>query len=402
MLRSALIVAGSAGPPDVVDGLLERVGFGPSRIAASVAEALTRLHVERVDLLVIPVRDLTAGEFATLERELRAHHTTFVIGTAGTADAELILRAMRAGVHEFLVSPPEPNAFASAVDRLLRRSAGVTASGTTIAVYSAKGGLGTTTIAVNLAFALAAHRKDGRVALADMVAGGGDVRVMLNLQSPYDMGDLVKKVGDIDAELLQSLMSALAGGVWALPSSDELELADALDGAATVRIIDQLRSYFAYTVLDCEHHLSDRTLATLDSADQILLVTQLGVACLRSTQRTLTLCRRLGYDEHKIHVVVNRVTAHDTVTMADAARVLGRAIFFAVPNDYKTCARALATGVPLAEYNRRSPLVARYGQLAARVAGRPPAATPVPRASNNGNGRPTSAIGRLFGVGRVS
>jgi pilus assembly protein CpaE len=402
MVRSALIVAGSAGAPDVVNGLLERVGFGPARIVASVADALARLHAERADLLVIPVRDLSGVEFATLERELRSHHSTFVIGTAATADAELILRAMRAGVHEFLVSPPDPTAFATAVDRLLRRTA-VATTGTTIAVYSAKGGVGTTTIAANLAFALAAQHTDGRAALADMVAGGGDLRVMLNLQSAYDMGDLVKKVGDIDAELLQSLMTPVTGGVWALPSSDEPELTDALDGAAAARIIDHLRSYFAYTVLDCEHHLSDRTLATLDAADHVLLVTQLGVTCLRSTQRTLTLCRRLGYDEQKIHVVANRVTSHDAVTITDAARVLGRAVFFAFPNDYKTCARALATGVPLAKDNPGSALVARYGQLATRLAGRRPAtATPVARVSTNGNGHRTSTLGRLFRLGRVS
>src|SRR6185312_8016635 len=139
----------------------------------------------------------------------------------------------------------------------------------------------------------------------------------------------------IDADLLHSLLSPVSESVWVLPSSEDPELAEAFDAAAANTVLDQLRAHFAFTVVDCAHHISDRTLAAFDAATRILLVTQLNVQALRSTQRTLALCRRLGYPDDKIHVVVNRHASGDLVSVPDAAQVLDRNIFFRLPNDYK-------------------------------------------------------------------
>jgi pilus assembly protein CpaE len=299
---------------------------------------------------------------------------------------------MRAGIQEFVVYPPDPKDLASAVDRLVRRTEGEVKSGITVAVYSGKGGVGTTSVAVNVAFALAMTHRSGRVALVDLVAGGGDVRVLLNLTPAYDMGDLVQKVDQIDGDLLYSLLTPCTGGVWALPSSDDPELVDVLDAAATARILGHLGSHFAFTVVDCEHYMSERTLGALDAADQILLVTQLGVPALRSAQRTLGLCRRLGYGDDKVRVVVNREHASGVMTIADATRALARPIFFALPNDYKTSEAALTKGVSVAEYDPSSPLAASYRHLATRLGG-----THV-----NGNGAHPSRLGRLFRFGRTA
>ena len=94
-------------------------------------------------------------ELATLEREVLRTGTAMVIGTAPQAEPGLILQAMRAGVQEFLVFPPNPQEFSAALDRLTRRGRPEAEQGKTIAVYTAKGGLGTTSIAVNVAFGLA-------------------------------------------------------------------------------------------------------------------------------------------------------------------------------------------------------------------------------------------------------
>jgi pilus assembly protein CpaE len=298
-------------------------------------------------------------------------------------------------VSEFLVYPPEPVDFASAVDRLMRRNQTDRKAGTVIAVYSAKGGLGTTSVAVNLAFALAKGRPDGRVALVDLVASGGDVRVMLNLRPAYDMGDLAKKVDQIDNELLHSMLTPCVGGVWVLPSSEDEEGIEGLDAAATTTVIENLRSQFAFTVVDCEHHMSERTLSALDLADRVIVVTQLGVAALRSAQRTLSLCRRLGYPDDKVQVLVNRYQSGDVVSLADAAQVLKRDVYFSVPNDYQTSAAALTRGVPVLSQSASSALASSYGTLAARLTGGD-------SAGGNGKHGTTSGsrLGRIFSIGR--
>jgi pilus assembly protein CpaE len=281
---------------------------------------------------------------------------------------------------------------AGAIDRLLRRSGGEVKRGVAVAVYGAKGGLGNTTVAVNLAYAFAKTRPDGRIAIADLVIGSGDVRVMLDLKPTYDLGDLAMKVDRIDADLLYSLLTQCTDAVWALPAAESPEVADLLDASASTAIVTQLRAHFAYTVLDCEHHLSDRTVAALDGADKIVLVTQLSVPALRSTQRTLQLCERLGYPSEKMCVVVNRFSNSDVLSPADAAQVLQHEIYWKLPNDYKNSAAALNKGVPVVAYDPATPLAVSYAQLAAKLGG----VTSEGAVNANGRGE-SSRLGRLFG-----
>jgi len=391
MPRKALIVSGAAGPQDIANGVLHRYGFGPAESALNLGDGTARLRAEHFDLVVIPLQGLSAMELSTFERETR-RGGTLVIGTAPQSDSELILRAMRSGVNEFLTYPPDPKDFSGAVDRLMRRTHTEGKSGGAIAIYSAKGGVGSTSVAVNLAFALAKAHPEGHVALVDLMAGGGDLRVMLDLRPQYDMSDLVSKIDRLDADLIRSVLTPVLGGVWVLPSSESPDAADALDATAVTIILDQLRQHHAFTIIDCEHALSDRTLAALDAADRIVLVTQLNVPALRSTQRTLALCERLGYSNEKVRVVVNRHQAADAVSLADGAEVLGREIFFKIPNDYRTSAGALTKGVPVAEFDASSHLAWSYDGLAGRMNG---------GISDKAAGsQRTSRLGRLFGRGR--
>jgi pilus assembly protein CpaE len=369
MARKALIVGGAAGSLETATSVLARFGFGEPSAAIDIGGALAELQHQTYDLLVLPLQDIDALQLAAVERALRGARVSLTIGTAPRAEPDLILRAMRSGIQEFLVCPPEAKDFASALDRLMRRTSSNGQRGIVFTLYSSKGGLGTTSIAANLAHALAKGHRNSRVAIADFVVTDGDVRVFLNLKPAYDLGDLVKKLDRVDAELLYSLMTPYREGIWALPGPDNPELDDLLDGATISTIVDHLRSHFAFTVLDCEHHMSERTLAAMDLADRILLVTQLNVPSLRSTQRSLAICRRLGYASDKMCVIVNRYQSGEVLSLSDAADVLKCEVFWKLPNDYRTSAGALMRGIPVAELDPSSKLAWSYGQLAARLAG---------------------------------
>ena len=393
MQKKALVVAGAIGEVGPVDDVLRRFGFGPPEIAPSVDAGIAQLQASHFDLVFVPLANAGGVEQATLERELRQRERTFVVGTAPRAEPDLILQALRSGVHEFLVSPPDPKELAAALDRLMRRGERESSQGTVFAVYSAKGGLGTTSVALNLAFALAKRQSRSRVAVADLVVSGGDLRVLLNLRPSYDIGDLIARMQRIDAELLTSILTPVEGGVWVLPAAESPEVADVADGNAVSTIVGQLRAQFAYSVLDCEHHLTDRTLAALNLADKVLLVTQLNVAALRSAQRTLDLMQRLGYGDDKTHVIVNRHNGGDVVTLNDAADLLGQPIFFHLPNDYRTSSASQAKGVPITTHDPSSRLAQSYAALAAKAAG-------VAVAPRNGRATTGARIGRLFGFVR--
>jgi len=402
MQRRALIAGNSAGSPETVNGVLARFGFSRTEHVSDRDEAIAEMRDAHFDLIVIPVDGITPGQLVALEREIRKDPNTSVIATAQTAESDLIVRSMRAGVHEFLVYPPKAEELAGSVERLMRRTRVETERGDLVAVYSGKGGLGSTSIAVNIAQAFGAQRADSRVSLVDLVVTGGDVRVFLNLKPAYDLSHLIAKGSQIDAELLNSLLTPCPGGVWALPTGDSPEDEELFDSAAVGAILALLRSHFAVTVVDCEHHLSEATLTALDAADRILLVTQLSVPALRSTQRSLAVCRRLGYDENKLCVVVNRYQSGDVLPVKDAEDLLQTSIYWKLPNDYRLSAASLTKGVPVALEEPGSKLARSYADLAKKIAGSGNSSGGFARVKEAQGGRLRKLFGSDRGVRNVS
>jgi pilus assembly protein CpaE len=393
MAREALLVGRAAGPEEAATEVLTRFGFTKLHRVEDVAAAIEHLRQKHVDLVILPLDGVADLQLATLEREIRRERYTAVIGTSPKADADVMLRAMRAGIQEFLVTPPDPKDLAAAVDRLMRRTQATVEHGEVVAVYSAKGGLGTSTVATNLAHGFAKNHPGARAALADLVIAGGDIRVQLNLNPSYDLGDLIEKIDRIDSELLNSLLTPTSDGVWVLPAPDRPEADEQVDANTIATIIQHLRQNFLFTVVDCEHQLNERTLAALDAADRIVLITQLSVSALRSTQRTIALCSRLGYSNEKLCVVVNRFQSGEVLSPADAEDVLKAPIYFKLPNDYRVASGALTNGVPVARFDPGSKLAWGFAQLAAKLGGASPTGT---NGSGPQNGARSSRLKKLF------
>ena len=401
MQRRALIADNAAGSPEQVTGVLARFGFTQTTQVADRPAAIAAMNADVYDLVVVPVEGITPDQLIALEREIRKDPKAAVIATAPSPQPDLILRVMRAGVHEFLVYPPKQEELAGAVERLMRRGATETQKGDIIAVYSGKGGLGSTSISVNLAQALGSQRADSRVALVDLVVTGGDVRVFLNLKPAYDLSHLIAKGSHVDAELLNSVLTPCEGGVWALPTGDTPEDEELFDTAAVTSILGLLRSQFSYSVVDCEHHLSEATLTALDTANRIVLVTQLTVPALRSTQRTLAVCRRLGYEESKLCVVVNRYQSADVLPTKDAEDLLQASIYWKLPNDYRLSAESLTQGVPVTVQDPNSKLARSYADLARKLSGIGGSGS-LPRSTPSGGSRLRKLFGSERGARNVS
>jgi pilus assembly protein CpaE len=396
-VRTVLVVADADAPDSVSGEVLTSHGFAVPERVDSLAAAATRLRTKTFDLVILPIDNADPGVLSLIEHDIRPI-APFIIGTAADATQDLILGALRAGIPEFVPAPIRAEELEVAIRRLLRRMDSTPSTrGMVVAVYSAKGGLGTSTVAVNLATSIAREQPAARVALVDFVVVGGDVRVMLDLKPSYDIGDLVLKVDRIDGELLSSLMTPGPAGTLILPSSDRPEVQDLIEGAATSTILAQLRANFHFVVLDLEHYLGERTVGALDVADRIVLVTQLSVPALRSTQRTLDLFNRLGYPPSKVLVVVNRSNAESALTIGDAETVLGRPISAKLPNDFSACAEAMTKGVPVLEHEPGSALAGSFRQLAASMAGTPVVSNVASIVAENGDPRKR----RLFRLGRV-
>jgi pilus assembly protein CpaE len=382
MSRQALLVGDSAGADTPMEQILQRYGYTRISRIGTVAEALESIEQQHVELMFVPIDEVDELQLAAIDRAGRRERHMGVIATGPRSDPDLMLRAMRAGIQEFLVRPVVMTDLVAAVERLHRRTTTGVTAGQVYAVFSPKGGVGASTVAVNLAYALSANLKESRVGIADLALAGGDVRVLLNVKPQYDLGDLSAKVERIDADLLNSVMVPATAGLWVLAAPERPEAEDSVDANVVSAIVLQLRGSFNLSVLDCERDMSDRTLAALDAADRIVLLTELKVSAMRSAQRSLGIFRRLGYPNEKICVVVNRYQSSDVVSASEAVDVLKADLFFKIPNDYRLSLEAATAGVPVAKSHPESKLGSAYLQLAQKLAGSSVSDSP---ASGNGS-----------------
>jgi pilus assembly protein CpaE len=192
---------------------------------------------------------------------------------------------------------------------------------------------------------------------------------MLNLSPLYDMGSVAARADSLDREYLRSVMVQHADRISVLVSADELDALESLDINTAGRVIELLRHEYRHTVIDTDHHFNDQTLAALDAADRILLVTQFDVSALRSTQRSLGVFARLGYTSEKIVLVANRRTDRDRISLTGAERVLGRPINYTLPNDYATCSGAITQGQFMQRQLATSPIVPAIHAMAVALSG---------------------------------
>lgn len=390
----ALAVHGTGATEDLLNEMLGQRGFGPVLMVNTLAELTVQLRGSAPTLVLVPVPTGGASsDFSLFENELRRHPGTAAIGIAPNKDADTVIAVMRAGVLEFLVAPLDPAELTQAVHRVLSHVATPSEQGRIFTVYSAKGGLGTTTLAASLAWALAHRPGSPRVALVDFTTTGAGLRVMLNLEPLYDLGSISNRSNKLDKDFLTSCLVRHEEGVQVLAAAEELDAVDPLDVATAGRVLELLRGQFDFVVVDTDHHFADQTLAALDSADRVVLVTQADVSALRSTQRTLGVFTRLGYVGEKVSVVINRRTDRDRVSVSDAERVLGLPAGNQLPNDYASCADAITYGRFLQQQAPSSPLVSAVDRMAAMLAG-----DAVAESNGASNGHHAgSRLSRLFG-----
>jgi pilus assembly protein CpaE len=389
------IVAARGGelPPALLDAALAALGL-PAASWVDDLPALTHATASQApNIVIVPVPVGGAGAaFAAFAAELRRQSGVRAIGVAPVKDGDTILAAMRAGVHEFVVLPAEEAGLREAIQRVLLLGGPAPSRGRVFTVYSAKGGLGGSTLSLSLAWTLAQRPDGARVALVDFTTTGAGVRVMLDLTPVYDLGSIASRTTALDREFIRSCMVSHASGVEVLAAAEELDATEPLNADIAGRVLEVLRQEFDFVVVDVDHHFADQTIAALDVADRILLVSQLDVSALRSAQRTLGIFTRLGYAREKVAVVVNRRTDRDRIALADAEQVLGRKVDVSVPNDYASCADAITFGRFVQEHAPDSPMVDGIAAMAAMLTGDPVSAQRVAPAAPAGSSR----LSRLF------
>lgn len=308
------------------------------------------------------------------ETEGTGSHIPIIMLTA-EKDVSQKVRGLRAGADDYLVKPFHQAELLARMKSLLTRfSAGAVTGmgkpplGKIIAFYGAKGGVGTTTIAINTAIALHAEHQR-RVALVDGVLQFGDHRVFLDLGNDRKSISDLASVHTIDADLMKSVVVQHESGVDLLLAPPTPEEGDRIQEHQMVQTLDVLRTMYDYTVVDVEKRLGDLTLSVLDHADQIYIVMTADLSCLKNVRLALEALARIGYEGSKVKLVLNRSNAFTGISVQAAEGVLKRKFEHKVANEYRVAISAQNSGAPFSHTKADSPLGREIAALAASIDG---------------------------------
>jgi pilus assembly protein CpaE len=304
-----------------------------------------------------------------------------IIMLTAEADVEQRVRGLRAGADDDIVKPFHPLELIARIKALLARSGGMRKEkagaeaptlGRLCCFYGAKGGVGTTTMAINTAIALAT-RVRRRTALFDANLQFGDERVFLDLG--LDSSSIVNAITepDLDADLLKKLMVTHRSGIDLMLAPPNPEQADIVverqrtDPGSMTNVLGLMRKAYDYTIVDMAKTIDDFNLQLFDEADVIFVVMTADLSCLKNVRLVLETMDSLGYERGKIQLVLNRSNAYTGINVDNAESALGRKIDYQVINEYRGAISALNSGEPFMSSRPDGPLGTNLSKFAQEI-----------------------------------
>ncbi len=376
--------------------VLDHVTIDPSELLAAVG-------AQCPDLVVADLGEDAESVLDMLDKLPTPRPRLIVIGPK--EHSATILRAMRMGVRDYFDAEPSEDDLRSAILRAAAELAPRAAGGAekarshparVVAVMGAKGGVGATVVACQLAASLRAG--GARTAVVDLNLPLGDAALYFDIQPNYTLANIARESDRLDATYLRTLLAGRPDGVQILASPANAEDAELVRGVHVERALTVMRDDFDWVVLDLSRTWSEPTVRALDLADLILLVTLMDVPTLHHTRKHLDLLERLGHTGARIRLIANRASSVDAVTDKDVADFLSRKPDFRIPNDFPTTLAAVNRGVSVAEISARSSLARAYTDLTHTLHGWFGAG----QAAAQADSAPAGALARVRGMFRRS
>jgi len=321
------------------------------------------------DLVVVDIRGDAASGMAAIERLRAGHQAVAIFAVAESTNPELILQAMRAGANEFFCWPVPEDGFHGAVRRTAARRETVNASSrppsTTLVFFGAKGGAGTTTVAVNCAVELARLTKRSTL-IVDLKPCFGEVALFLGVRPRYSLLDALENLHRLDKDFLRELVARHKSGLEILAGSEQYDRPGAGDAGALEELFRALGRTHDFVVVDAGNAINSTAIAALYAADTIFVVANPDVPSVRNAQRLVDRVRQLGVGGERVRVLLNRASDQGVIEPRQIETALGYAVHHTFPSDYKTVSTALNSGVPLALTNH-SDISAQFDRFTRQI-----------------------------------
>jgi pilus assembly protein CpaE len=385
--------------PETRDHLTKLLGFESDidvvGSAASGAQALEMAGRLTPDVVLMDINMPDMDGITATEKLAAAVPNAAVVMMSVQGEADYLRRSMLAGAREFLVKPFSSDELTASIRQVYSReqekairiaasapvvtadaggggstaTSGEDGEGRVIAIFSPKGGVGRTTIAVNLAVA-AATELGRSVVLMDGSFQFGDVGVLLNLNPKNkSIVDLVPELEQGEPESIDTFVINHSSGVRVLLAPPSPEMAELITPSGVKRVIEALRRKHDLVIIDCTSWFNDTTLAILDAADAVLTILSLEITSIKNMRLFLEVADQLGYEQNKIKLVLNRADSTLGIRVADVENSIGRKVDHTIVSDGRSVVYALNRGVPFFLSNREAQVSQDILRLASVVSG---------------------------------
>jgi len=386
--------------PETRDHLTKLLGFESDidvvGSAASGREALEMAGRLTPDVILMDINMPDMDGIAATEQLSSSVPGAAVVMMSVQGEADYLRRSMLAGAREFLVKPFSSDELTASIRQVSARerdkqsrmtikpvaagspgtsgAAGQTGGGSgepglVVAVFSPKGGVGRTTVAVNLAVA-AATELGKKVVIMDGSFQFGDVGVLLNLNPrSKSIADLIPELDAGELDSIDTFLIDHTAGIRVLLAPPSPETAEMITAGGVKKVVETLRRDHDLVVVDCTSYFNDTTLAILDAADVILTMLSLEITSIKNMRLFLEVAEQLGYENRKVRLILNRADSALGIRVADVEHSIGRKVDETIVSDGRSVVYALNRGVPFFLSNREAQVSQDILRLARSVVG---------------------------------
>lgn len=315
--------------------------------------ALDKIENLSPDIIIMTMGAGDTDVLNLAERIILHRPRTHVILLAEYLDIDILQSAMKIGAHNVIEFPKSSKEFGEYIKSVFHNETtkinalsdkqNLSWMSRVISIFGAKGGLGKTTIACNLAVKLAESNK--KVALLDLDLQFGDIHIFLDIVPKDTISELVQESFAANIDSVRSFMTVHSSGVHVLCAPKSPEYAEMISAEKIQSLLGLLRSYYDYVIIDTPPSFTDVTMTALESSSTILFVTGLDISILKNSKLSLSLLDSLQQTE-KIRLIVNRAMDMSSISINDVQGILGLPIWAKIPSDYKVAVTALNRGIP--------------------------------------------------------
>ncbi len=341
-------------------------------VAATAEETIRKAKALQPDIILLDLYLPDMDGFATTEILSVEVPFSGIILMGSHSGHEDLRKAMLAGAKDYIVKPFPSEELFNAINLVYastkkrRVDAKKEGNGKVITVFSPRGGIGKTTLATNLACALASKSKQ-KVVILDCNMQFGDVALALNITPKASIVDMVTDIEHLNESVLMRYMVPFNEDILILPAPFQPEQAENITAQHLAAILKQLQKHFPFTIVDTASIINDLTLTVIDMSDILLIISAPDITTTKNVKLSLQTLDTLGYPQNKIVLVLNRANSKSSLIIEEVEDTLNHKFLVKLPSDGELVVSSVNRGIPFVISNPNSPISRAITDLARKI-----------------------------------